>query len=114
MNRTEKQALIDTLRSDLEPDGHLVLAEYRGLTVEQMSQLRRQVREVAGSVRVMKNTLVSRAMIADALGHGLDPLWETTEDNTPSRRLAARLGYRERERYPVYAVELPRPACGGC
>ena len=56
-------------------------------------------------------TVVSRALIADALEEGLEPLWETTEDNTASRRLAGRLGYRERERYPVYAMELPASAC---
>jgi hypothetical protein len=50
--------------------------------------------------------VVSRAMIAHALAQGLEPLWETTEDNTASRRLADRLGYQEQERYPVYAVEL--------
>ncbi|MCB2229802.1 GNAT family N-acetyltransferase [bacterium] len=35
---------------------------------------------------------------------GLDPLWETTETNVPSQRLAARLGFVAAESYPVYGI----------
>ena len=62
MNRTEKEAAVEQLREGLEPDGHVVLAEYRGLTVEEMTQLRRQVSAAEGRLQVMKNTLVRRAM----------------------------------------------------
>ncbi len=62
MNRSEKEASVERLRADLEPGGHLILAEYRGLTVEQLSDLRRKVRAASGAVRVMKNTLVRRAV----------------------------------------------------
>lgn len=34
------------------------------------------------------------------------PLWETTEDNVASRRLAQKLGFIENEIYPVYAIEF--------
>ena len=40
------------------------------------------------------------------LGKALHPLWETTEDNTASRRLAEKLGFVEKETYPVYAIEF--------
>jgi GNAT superfamily N-acetyltransferase len=49
-------------------------------------------------------TVVSTALVNYALGRGLIPLWETTADNEPSRRLARRLGFVERETYPVYAM----------
>lgn len=62
MNRSEKEASVEQLRADLEPDGHVVLTEYRGLTVEQMSRLRRQVRSASGTLKVMKNTLMRRAV----------------------------------------------------
>jgi len=62
LNLKEKQAAVEKLRADIGDDGHLVLAEYRGLTVEQMSELRNKVRSAAGTVRVMKNTLVRRAI----------------------------------------------------
>jgi hypothetical protein len=34
------------------------------------------------------------------------PVWETTEDNLASRRLAEKLGFAESESYPVYAIEF--------
>lgn len=40
------------------------------------------------------------------LAHELAPLWETTEYNTPSRRLAKKLGFVEDETYPVWAIEF--------
>ena len=62
MNRTEKEAHVEELRSGLEPGGHVVLTEYRGLTVEELSRLRRQVRSASGTLKVMKNTLMKRAV----------------------------------------------------
>jgi len=37
---------------------------------------------------------------------GLVPLWETTEHNTASQRLAEKLGFVTDETYPVYAIEF--------
>jgi large subunit ribosomal protein L10 len=62
LNRSEKEASVEQLRADLEPDGHVVLTEYRGLTVEQMSRLRKQVCSASGTLKVMKNTLMRRAV----------------------------------------------------
>lgn len=62
MKLKEKQAAVDRLRTDLGEKGHMVLAEYRGLTVEEMSELRNKVRSAQGSVRVLKNTLIRRAI----------------------------------------------------
>jgi RimJ/RimL family protein N-acetyltransferase len=54
-------------------------------------------------------TLVATALIDHALERGLSPLWETTEDNIPSQRLARRLGFVQVESYPVYGMRIPRP-----
>jgi RimJ/RimL family protein N-acetyltransferase len=54
-------------------------------------------------------TLVATALIDHALEHGLSPLWETTEDNVASRRLARRLGFVEAEVYPVYEMRIAHP-----
>jgi large subunit ribosomal protein L10 len=62
MKRLDKKALVERLRSDLEPVGNLILTEYRGMTVEQMTDFRNRVRTASGSVRVMKNTLLRRAV----------------------------------------------------
>jgi len=51
-------------------------------------------------------TVVSRALLDYCLEHGYIPLWETTSDNIPSRKVARRLGFVEHESYPVYAIEF--------
>ena len=39
-----------------------IATEYRGLSVSKMTQLRREIRDVAGEYQVIKNTLVRRAL----------------------------------------------------
>jgi GNAT superfamily N-acetyltransferase len=51
-------------------------------------------------------TAVSTALIDFCLENGYIPLWETTQDNIPSRKLAHRLGFVASEFYPVYAIEF--------
>jgi GNAT superfamily N-acetyltransferase len=51
-------------------------------------------------------TAVCTALIDFCLENGYIPLWETTQDNIPSRKLAHRLGFVEKETYPVYAIEF--------
>jgi RimJ/RimL family protein N-acetyltransferase len=52
-------------------------------------------------------TLAATALIDHAFERALAPLWETTEDNIPSQRLARRLGFVQAESYPVYAMRIP-------
>jgi len=52
-----------------------IITEYRGLSVAQMTRLRREIREVSGEYQVIKNTLVRRALRDtgyDSLGRLLD------------------------------------------
>lgn len=51
-------------------------------------------------------TAVGIALLDFCLEKGYDPLWETTQDNIPSQKLARRLGFVESESYPVYAIEF--------
>ncbi|MBU1318311.1 MAG: GNAT family N-acetyltransferase [candidate division Zixibacteria bacterium] len=51
-------------------------------------------------------TAASVALLDFCLDQKLDPLWETTEDNTASRRLATKLGFVEDESYLVYAIDF--------
>ena len=52
--------------------------------------------------------LTATALVDHAIEAGLEPLWETTEFNTPSRRLARRLSFTAGEPYPVYAIQVNR------
>ncbi|CAM3983662.1 GNAT family N-acetyltransferase [Mesobacillus zeae] len=49
-------------------------------------------------------TLVSYSLISNLLRKGLLPLWETTNNNLPSQRVAAKLGFEKTEEYPVYSI----------
>ena len=62
LNREEKAAVIEEVSAQVAQAGSIVLAEYRGLTVEKITQLRKQARESGVYVRVLKNTLVRRAV----------------------------------------------------
>ncbi len=53
-------------------------------------------------------TLAAMTLIRETLPNGDVPLWETTESNWASRRLANKLGFRPHEAYPVYAFTLLR------
>src|SRR5689334_14232679 len=62
MRRAEKVDNVRELQDDFGRATLAVLAEYRGLTVGQMSRFRRAVREAQGRCRVTKNTLTRRAV----------------------------------------------------
>ena len=52
-----------------------IVTEYRGLTVAQMTRLRREIRKASGEYQVIKNTLVRRALKDSPYG-SLDRLLE--------------------------------------
>ena len=62
-----KQAVVDSLVSTMKESSELVIVEYRGLSVAELSELRKSLKEVGATLSVYKNTLVQRAN--DSLGH---------------------------------------------
>lgn len=62
LNRNEKAAVIEEVSAQVASAGSIIIAEYRGLTVEKITQLRKQARESGVYLRVLKNTLVRRAV----------------------------------------------------
>ncbi|MGC9163547.1 MAG: 50S ribosomal protein L10 [Thiomonas sp.] len=62
LNRSEKQASVEEISALAAKAQSLVLAEYRGIAVEQMTKLRKQARENGVHLRVFKNTLARRAV----------------------------------------------------
>lgn len=61
MDRTQKQAFVSGLQAELAQANTLVVAHYRGLTVKDMSTLRRTMRAEGGKVQVAKNRLAKLA-----------------------------------------------------
>ena len=62
LNRSEKQAVIDEVTALAAQAQTLVMAEYRGITVADMTRLRSQAREKGVNLSVLKNTLARRAV----------------------------------------------------
>jgi large subunit ribosomal protein L10 len=66
MNRQEKEQTVADLQERFAKAKAAILAEYKGLTVAELTALRRELREVAGEYRVAKNTLVELAIEGSA------------------------------------------------
>lgn len=67
MPTQEKVAAVEDLRTRLGGAKAVVLTEYRGLTVQQVSELRRQLRVVAAQYKVVKNRLARLAVASSEL-----------------------------------------------
>lgn len=61
-NRAEKEQVVNEVSKVLSGAQAAVVAEYSGLTVAQMTALRTRAREAGVYLRVVKNTLVRRAV----------------------------------------------------
>lgn len=62
-----KQSVVDEITGKFEGAASVVVVDYRGLTVSQVTELRKQLREAGVEFKVYKNTLVRRA--AETAGH---------------------------------------------
>ena len=62
LNRNEKAAVIEEVSAQVANAQSLVVAEYRGIDVASVTVLRKTARESGVYLRVLKNTLVSRAI----------------------------------------------------
>ena len=63
LNRSEKEAVISDVTGLAAKAQTLVLAQYRGITVADMTRLRSTARSNGVSLTVLKNTLARRAVI---------------------------------------------------
>jgi large subunit ribosomal protein L10 len=57
----QKQQMVSEVTAKLQESSCTVVADYRGLTVAQVTQLRKNLREAGVEFQVLKNTLVRRA-----------------------------------------------------
>ena len=72
VDRTQKVAAVERMNRDFQESPHIILASFRGLTVNQANALRSKIREVGGRYAVIKNRLAKRA----AEGTPAEPLAE--------------------------------------
>lgn len=62
MNRTQKAEEVDQLRDRFDRMVNAVVTDFRGLDVRAMTELRRRFRQADVEYKVVKNTLVKRAV----------------------------------------------------
>ncbi len=60
--RTQKVATVESVKERVETTSTAVVTEYRGLTVAEISTLRRELKKADAEYKVLKNTLVRRAI----------------------------------------------------
>lgn len=63
VSRAEKATELGQLEAAFREVDTAVLVDFRGITVPQVTELRRQIRAVGGTYRVVKNTLAKRAIV---------------------------------------------------
>lgn len=61
MNRTEKERVVKELEDKFSKSASSVFAEFRGINVQRMEDLRKRSREAKVEFHVIKNTLAKRA-----------------------------------------------------
>ena len=62
MQKQEKERLVNELIDQLRDTSLLVLSNFQGINVQEMNRLRRLVQKSHGHFRVVKNTLIRRAL----------------------------------------------------
>jgi large subunit ribosomal protein L10 len=67
VNRAEKVDVAAKLNESFGQTPHIILATFRGLSVNQSTELRRKVRAAGGGYRVIKNRIAKRAAEGTAM-----------------------------------------------
>jgi Ribosomal protein L10 len=75
MDRAQKQEAIEALKGVFASSGAVVVTHYMGLTVAEMTDLRAKLREQGAQLKVVKNTLVQKALDG-AAGEAGDALFK--------------------------------------
>ena len=61
MNRDQKAAVVDEVATQIQESQAVFAVDYRGISVQQVAELRRRLGEADATLRVVKNTLTERA-----------------------------------------------------
>ena len=66
----EKKIVVNEIVDNIKNSESVILFQYQGLTVAEISELRNQLKEVDSSIKIYKNTLLKRAL--DELNINMD------------------------------------------
>ena len=105
MKRNEKEELAGSLAAIFSAARVGFLVDYKGLTVSQITELRRRLRQSAASMRILKNRIAKRAIEASAFAPLKDHLKENraliygTEPVEPAKAVSKYLGENDKLRF---------------
>ncbi|MCD8364727.1 MAG: 50S ribosomal protein L10 [Clostridiales bacterium] len=91
-----KQPIIDEIAANVDGAQSVVVVDYRGLTVAQDTQLRKELREAGITYKVYKNTLMKRAFegtdfaLLDPVLEGPSAIAISKDDATAPARIIAK------------------------
>ena len=99
----QKETLVNEVSEEMKNSASTVVVEYRGLTVEKISQLRRELRKQDATMKVYKNSIVSRA--ANLVGYseldeeltGPNAIVFSKTDSTGAAKLLTKFAKRNEE-----------------
>ncbi len=114
VDRAEKTEMVESLNSIFKTSGSVVVARYKGMTVAQMSDLRRKMGGAGASFKVIKNRLAKIALANTADGAGADLFLEPTgiafaADPTAAAKVAADYA-RTNDKFVIVGGMLGRQA----
>jgi large subunit ribosomal protein L10 len=103
VHRNDKQTNIESLKEKLARARSLVLTDFRGLTVEVDTKLRNEFRASGCEYRVVKNTLLGKAVegtpmhVLDALLVGPTGIAYSYEDPAAPAKIATKIAKQEQK-----------------
>src|SRR5437773_691570 len=62
VTRADKEAELEQLEKAFKGSDSAILVDYKGMSVPQVTELRRQIRTAKGGYKVVKNTIAKRAL----------------------------------------------------
>lgn len=77
MNRSEKAALIAQIKAKADAASFVVVTDFKGMTVEELTRLRAKLYECGGEYLVVKNTL-ARIALTDGMHDSVKDMFKET------------------------------------
>ena len=65
MRKEQKIELVKSITAEIKESAGVIITNYKGLTFDQMDEIRRSFKEAGNDYRVIKNTLLKKALNAD-------------------------------------------------
>ena len=112
LNLEQKQAVVAEVSAEVERAQAIVLAEYRGLPVGNITELRRKARGSGVYLRVLKNTLARRAVaetpFAGLSDHMVGPLfYGISSDPVAAAKVLHEFSRENAEKFVIKGGAMP-------